>query len=287
MPLIINGELVDDSAIRDEARRLRPHFEDALAGLDAVTAEMQLRDWARESVIDRVLMRQEALRDPEPLPADRIAQELERMKTEAGGKVDCLTAPGAEEITREVEVRLRLDRLMAKLEKKTGHPKNSEITEYYKRNRERFWSDELVHAKHIVKNVDEHQDEATARAGIEDALQALNSGLSFEEVADRYSDCAGNGGDLGYFARGQMVEEFENVVFALEPGQTSGIFRSVFGFHIARVYDRRPAGIRPLAEVRGIIEDLLAQQKRERALSSFLNTVRARAVIEQGVKTRA
>ena len=89
-----------------------------------------------------------------------------------------------------------------------------------------------------MKHVDETHAEADARAGIEAALAALEGGEPFAAVADRYSDCPGNGGDLGSFERGVMVEEFDKVVFAMKPGERSPIFRTPFGFHIAEVRSR-------------------------------------------------
>lgn len=81
-----------------------------------------------------------------------------------------------------------------------------------------------------------------------------------------------------------MVEEFENVVFSLRPGQVSSIFRTPFGFHIAKLYEKRPEGHRPLNEVREEIEQALHNQKKDQAVGRFVDELRARAEIR---KTRA
>jgi parvulin-like peptidyl-prolyl isomerase len=78
-----------------------------------------------------------------------------------------------------------------------------------------------------------------------------------------------------------MVTEFDAVVFALEPGQVSDIFRTQFGYHIAKVYDRKPEGIRPLADVSGNIETLLFQQKKQRRIEQYIDSLRAKADIQQ------
>ena len=72
--------------------------------------------------------------------------------------------------------------------------------------------------------------------------QELRNGAAFAEVADRYSDCPGSGGDIGWFPRGEMVPEFDEVVFALAPGENSEVFRTRFGFHIVRVLERKASG---------------------------------------------
>ena len=160
-------------------------------------------------------------------------------------------------------------------------PSEKEIAAYYKKNRDRFRTPELCWAKHIVKNVGEDGDDTAARAAIEEAFAELKNGTAFEEIADRLSDCAGSGGDLGWFPRGEMVEEFEEIVFQLPVGGTSEIFRSVFGFHIARVYGRKPEGIRPLADVRDDIIRALSEDKQHQALEEYLDKLRAGADIRQ------
>ncbi len=253
MPLIINGETVDDAVIRAESSALRPRYEEMIQGQDPVEMEMQLREWPRENVIERVLLRQEAFKEQIPLP------------------------PGMEP---EAEAQCRLQALIEKVTAKVPRLKHKDVADYYRNNKEQFWTPEMVSASHIVKNIDENTSEETAREAIGKVLEELKSGASFAELADRYSDCPGSGGNLGYFAPGQMVEEFDKVVFALEPGETSDIFRTVFGFHIARVHDRKPAGVRSLPDVREEIEQALVRDRQERAMEEFVDGLKAKAVIQ-------
>jgi peptidyl-prolyl cis-trans isomerase C len=60
MPLVVNGETIDDSLVREEAKKLRPHFYDMMGGGDPIDLEMRLREWSKENVIERVLLRQAA-----------------------------------------------------------------------------------------------------------------------------------------------------------------------------------------------------------------------------------
>ncbi len=140
-------------------------------------------------------------------------------------------------------------------------PTRKEIDLYYKTHRSHFYAPERVHVLQIVKNLDEATDREIALAAMRSAQRELDRGVGFAEVADRYSDCAGNGGDLGWFPRDFMVEEFDAVVFELLPGSTSPIFETRFGLHIVRMLERRVAGVRPLSEVyEEIAEGLYAQR---------------------------
>ena len=267
MALVVNGETIDDVLIREEVKLTRPRYEEMVDGMDPVAKEIQLWDWSKETVIERTLLRQEALKDPEPIPPDAIEEALSAMP------------PGSGDLRQDVEIRLRLDRFLQRLTAKVQPPKFKEAGDYYKRYKEQFLLPEMIRVAHIVKNVDDKTDEQTALGAMQQAEADLNRGEAFEQVADRYSDCAGNGGDLGYFPRGEMVDEFDGVVFALEPNEKSGIFRTSFGFHIAKCHDKKPAGYRSLAEVRQDIERLLHREKQERALEEYVDGLKAKAEI--------
>jgi|YelNatPaOPRAMG01_1025707.scaffolds.fasta_scaffold06971_10 parvulin-like peptidyl-prolyl isomerase len=252
MPILVNGELIDDSVVSEEMAAMRPRYEEAMSDMDPLEREIQLKDWARENVIERTLLRQVAMRDPE---------------LACGGE-------GEEEVAQ------RIQRLFHRITSSVPLPKPKEISEYYRKHKHEMRTPELVHAAHIVKNIDEENTEEQALAAITKIQEQLDAGADFFEVADEHSDCPGGGGDLGWFPRGQMVEEFEEVVFALQPGERSGIFRTAFGYHIAYVIDRRPEGIAEFPDVRDRIEALLLEQKRQQAVESYLDELRAKADVQ-------
>jgi hypothetical protein len=281
MPWFVNGEQVDDGAVRDEIRMMRPQYEASVTDMDPVDAEMQLKEWARENVIERMLLKQVALADPEPVPAEVIESGLEAARTEAGGQVGCGTRTSDDEIRQQIESNFRVQRLLARVQAEVKPPGEKTIVDYYKKNRDQFRTPELIWAKHVVRNIDEGGDETVARGEIEKAYAELTAGAPFEEVADKYSDCAGNGGDLGWFPRGEMVEEFEEVVFKLPMGGMSEVFRSPFGFHVVKVFGRKPAGVRPLADVKDEIIEALSRERHQQALEDYLDALRAKADIRQ------
>ncbi len=71
--------------------------------------------------------------------------------------------------------------------------------------------------------------------------EIVNGDITFEDAAEKYSLCPSsvNGGDLGYFKRGQMVQPFSDVAFDLKVGKISDPVGTKFGWHLIKVVDKR------------------------------------------------
>lgn len=139
----------------------------------------------------------------------------------------------------------------------------ADIERTYNSNLEQYTTPEQVRASHILLKT-EGKDDAAVKAKAEDIAKQAKAGADFAELAKKYSedtDSAKNGGDLDYFGRGRMVPEFEQAVFAMQPGQISDPVKSQFGYHIIKLIDKKAATTRTLAEVKAQITDQLAYEK--------------------------
>jgi len=276
MPILVNGEVIPKELIRDEERRLRetPEWQGVEDGLEK---NVRLREAAEARAIHGVLLRQEADKDTSPIDPGLIDAEVQRLRAANGCRVVFDDGP----LSKQIEGQLRLQRAMLSLTGPVDKATPEEVEEFYNAQREHFQRGERLEAAHIVKHVDETHTEEEARAGIQSALAELESGEPFAEVAERHSDCKGNGGDLGTFEKGEMVQEFDDVVFAMQPGQRSGIFRTPFGFHIAEVRARVPAGAVDLSDVSPDIERFLTSMLEQEAARRAFELLRARAQIRR------
>lgn len=161
---------------------------------------------------------------------------------------------------------------------------DKDVQDYYQQNASRYSVPEERHAAHILIKSDANMsaaDQAKAKAKAEGVLAELHKNpASFAELAKKNSDDPGskdNGGDLGFFGRGAMVKPFEDAAFSLKPGETSGLVKSDFGYHIIKLLEARGGDKKSLEEVRPQIEDevkkQLAQRKYAEAAETFTNTV--------------
>lgn len=161
-----------------------------------------------------------------------------------------------------------------------------QVTEFYESNLSEFQQGERVRASHILIGFPENADDtakAQARVRALGVLSELNVSNDFAALAKEYSDDSGsgaNGGDLGYFERGQMVGPFEEAAFSLSANQTSGLVESPFGYHIIRVVDRQVGRTIPLAEVRPQVQQFLEDQSRELQTQVFVETLRAKGQVD-------
>jgi peptidyl-prolyl cis-trans isomerase C len=161
-----------------------------------------------------------------------------------------------------------------------------QVTEFYEKNPTEFQQGERLRASHILVRVPANSSPAEVEAARKKAagiLAEVKAGKDFAALAKQHSDDPGsgaNGGDLGFFERGQMVPPFEQAAFALPPGQTSDLVQSDFGFHIIRTIDKQPGRTVSLEEVRPRIEEFLLGQNREAQTRAFVESLRAKGKVE-------
>lgn len=163
---------------------------------------------------------------------------------------------------------------------------DADARKFYNENKARFREEESVHASHILIRVDEKADAATrakARKQIESLDRQARKGADFAALAQKNSQDPGSaprGGDLGFFARGQMVPAFEQAAFATKPGQLSGVVETPFGYHLIKVAEVKPAREVGFDEVKGQIDEFLKQQLREKKSLDFINQLKAKGKVD-------
>jgi peptidyl-prolyl cis-trans isomerase D len=154
-----------------------------------------------------------------------------------------------------------------------------DVQRYYDDNKAQYAQPERVQASHILLKT-EGKDDAAVRKQAEEILAKVKAGGDFAALAKQYSEDEGSGakgGDLGFFERGAMVAEFDEVAFKLQPGETSDLVKTQFGYHIIRVIAKQPASTSTAEQVRPQIEDTLkfqrANEQMERIASELAGKV--------------
>jgi len=274
----------DTAAVVDGRRIEAAELEAAVRSFTATFGQLppdlerelpRVRRGVLERLIDRELMLAEAARRgirPSPEELERAlaparegmpAKEFEATLTEAGTDLDGWR--------RTAERDLTVEKLQAAITAPVT-VSDQELDAWIARHRDRRELPEEVRAAQLLVRTEAEAIEARRRIG---------GGSAFADVAREVSlsPDAARGGDLGYFARGQMPPEFDEAVFALPRGQVSDVVESPYGFHLFLVIDRRPARTRSDAELRTDVRGALLAGKREEAFRAWLARARAGANI--------
>jgi peptidyl-prolyl cis-trans isomerase C len=146
-----------------------------------------------------------------------------------------------------------------------------------------------VHVRHIIllsSPADTDKDKAQRQQLIEGIRARVLKGEKFERLAKMYSQdgSADRGGDLGFFARGQMVKEFEDVAFSLKKGELSKVFQTQFGLHLVQCIDKKPSAPPNYELAKPRIEGMLRQQALGTELQNRLKRNRETAIIVRNYK---
>jgi foldase protein PrsA len=139
-----------------------------------------------------------------------------------------------QEFRNQLSLKLRLNRML-EMDIPELKVNDTEITAFFNKNKASLDTPEQIRASHILVNSSEQAEEI---------VKMLKAGADFASLARNLSidtGSAANGGDLGYFSRGMMIPEFENASFSLELGEISDPVLSRYGYHIIKVFDKKPA----------------------------------------------
>jgi peptidyl-prolyl cis-trans isomerase SurA len=144
-------------------------------------------------------------------------------------------------------------------------------------------SEILISTEQKDPSLTDDQHLAAAKAKAEDLLAQIKKGASFADIAKKYSQgpTAGQGGDLGYFQRGALAKELEDITFAMKPDDVSSVIRTKQGFVILKVAEHQEAGVPPMKEVESRLQDAIYMQKLQPALRAYLTKLREDAYIEK------
>jgi parvulin-like peptidyl-prolyl isomerase len=154
-----------------------------------------------------------------------------------------------------------------------------DLKAYYNKNKEEFNEKESVHARHIlVKTEDEAKSIKSELGSLKgDALKS-----KFIELAKAKSTgpSGPKGGDLGYFAQGQMVPEFNDKVFSMKVGTVSEPVKTQFGYHLIYLEDKKAKKTRAFADVKPFIEQRLKMEKFKTVIKNKMDALQKKATIK-------
>lgn len=285
----VNEAVISKADLDREATRLRQQYQLMRRPAD----DMQSADIDKEALerlITRELLYQESQKQEVRVSDEDVTKHVETIRSKFGSEEEFQSRIAEANLSEED---LRNDFIHGKaiqdlIEQEVISKiavSEEEIRSFYDDNPQLFNQSEQVKASHILIKADPTADEAAkakAREELVKIKQKLDEGGDFAELAKEFSQgpSGPRGGDLGFFGRGRMVKPFDDTAFALEAGEISDIVETRFGYHLIKVFDKRPATPVPYETAKARIEQSLKQRKIGEEISAYVDKLREAAGVE-------
>ncbi len=244
----------------------------------------ELRELAMEKLLARELIYQEALLYGIVATEEAIDEEKYKIIANFPSEEEfyaTLEKAGIDAMTyhrmlrQDISVNLMTDKKISDL----PEPEEEQIKTMYAEHPEKMIRRGRIRASHILAKLTEGSEEK-ALLKIRDLQQQVTT-ENFAELAQQNSDCPSStaGGDLGWFRKGDMVKQFEEVAFALQPGEISDVVATQFGFHLIRLIAREEDAQLSPEEARPLIVKFLKEENSSQMLRLWVDELKERAEI--------
>ncbi len=264
--------------------------QNRLPAANTPESRKQAESAALDQLIFAELMYQEGLKTP---PADLDKQvdfKMSQNKSKFGSPAEFEAALKGAGVTEKdlVDITKKDIVISNYIEKKiapTITVSDDEVKTFYNDNKEQLKEEPQVKASHILIGVDSSaspEEKKKAREKAEALLKEIRGGKDFAEAAKASSTCPSKeqGGDLGYFGKGQMVPQFEQTAFAMKVGEISDVVETQFGYHIIKLTDKTGGEAPKLDDIKEKIATYLKGQKTQKAVFDFVTKLRKDAKVE-------
>lgn len=275
----VNGEKILVADLDKQLEQIKQQYPQMFQGPDGEGRLIDYKQRILDNLINQKLIEQAAKDKRIEVSDEEIDKQLKALRGgfkddeqfQAALKSANMTLDGLKKQIREQLLTTKIIESLAKDIKVT----EDEMRSYYEKNKAQF---EQKAAKRISHILFKPEDKKKA----EQVLSRLRAGGDFAALAKEHSvdpQSAGKGGDLGWQTR-PPVPEIEKALDTLGKGETSGLIKTSFGWHIVRVTDTRKAQQQTFEQVKEQIKQILVQQKRADAYQKFIEELRKKAKIE-------
>lgn len=289
--------MVNESAIkREDFDRAVTQIEQRFTQMGRPLNSSQMSELKKnilEKLINHELLLQESHKAGVKVADQEVKTQIDQMKSQYASDAEfkrALNMMGFATATLESQIRegLEIRQFVNDRIAKTITIPEKEIKASYDSHPHIFKRPESVLASHILIKVDPAANaaqKAEARKEIAKIEDKLKQGEDFANLAKTYSQgpSSTKGGDLGYFSRGQMVKPFEAAAFALKPGEVSGIVETRFGYHLIKVFDKKPQTIVPYEEAKDRIAQYLKNREIQQQVNQYVDALKKKASIKRFV----
>ena len=284
MPLTINGEPVDDGLLDAEFSQIKAHFE-RQANISCCERDDEFLGYAKENIIARVLLSQKAQEVINKPTEKEITARLDQLKAEYNSEEEFYFSIGIapeqeEQIHGDIANSIQVDALVARIAGEIPVPEEKQLRDHYKQNIKDFMTPEEVRALHIFKSLNKSEDRESLFSEMREVRVAAVNGEDFMQLVKKHSEKPEEEADLGWYKRGELMDEFELITFSMDVNEVSPVFATQWGMHIAKLTDRRPPKPIDFESVQQEIADRINGEIKEAKLNEYVEKLKSEADIQ-------
>jgi peptidyl-prolyl cis-trans isomerase SurA len=282
---VVNDEIVTEQDLEIVMAPVIAQYRTMYAGGEYEEKAKQARQEFLSKVIDDKLILSEAKRKQVIVKDEEVDAMLADVRNKFSSREAFLATIEEQGMTEKklwnrFRDQLMTQKLISYEVKSKVSVSPGEVNEYYKANEQAFKQGDRARLQHIlIRTSARTEEEANALA--DDLRVQLDAGANFEELARKHSEGAeaSEGGEMGWIEKGQLMGEIDEKVFALQPGQLAGPIPSSLGYHLFKMAARKEISVKPLADVRGEIQEILFKQKLGDRLDGWMKALKKNAYI--------
>jgi parvulin-like peptidyl-prolyl isomerase len=285
--VVVNGEAVTEREIDRILAPIYEQYRGLYFGDELIKKLEEVRTKVVEQLVEDRLILSEAKRLDVQIPEkdidSRVKEVAKRFPSEAAMEA-ALAEQGLslKELRKSYKEQMMVRRLIDGKIGITISISPVELKGYFEKHANEFVTSETARVYNILIRPKECLPEDKAKELVDDILKKLKEGGDFAALAKEFSEGpnAAEGGDMGYVKKGDIMPDFEKVIFELKPGDISEIMKSTMGYHIFKVTEKTERKCRTFSEVRHEIEEAIYRTKIKDKIRTWVFNLKKNAYIE-------
>jgi peptidyl-prolyl cis-trans isomerase SurA len=286
---IAEGQIITVEELRRELEPIIPRLRVESSNAQEFSERIdKLSKEVLQNMIDRIIIVKAAEEKGLLLPESYIDQEYDEVIDRDFGGDRCrfleyLRSRGetTRDFRRNIYKRVVVNVMRAETRRSQSEISPERIEEFYVKNKLRFYQEEALHLRQVILTPMANEGLVTLRQTATKVIHELDNGANFGDIARKYSQdkMSRKGGDWGWIERKDIRKELSDIAFGLEMTQYSQPIEIGEAIFILYAEDKREEIIQPVAQVRDIIENMLAGEIARETQEEWLNDLRNNAYV--------
>ncbi|MCP5461795.1 MAG: peptidylprolyl isomerase [bacterium] len=281
----VNEDIITLSELEERLRPVVSKYENSFEGEELLQRLAKAEEYWLNQLIENKLILQEATRKGIEAPEEEVKERLDKITADFDSELQFklfLQSQGLhlQQLKQTIEENIKINKATAHIRQKAQYKISpTDTLNYYNEHLDEFREEPQIRASHILIRFKDNESESLKL--IQSIEKEIKNGGDFAALAQQHSDGphAKEGGDLGFFSRGQHMPEIDEAAFSLNVGELSSIIKSRLGYHLIVVKQKKKERVKPFAEVQDSIENTILRNEAKQLWDKWIVSLKEKSFI--------